>query len=124
MEIVLYNNHYEFHFWAALKPGRLADFLSAVPLRFKFQRSPEGTFYDIERKPGIFTLHRKSQPHEEHPIPSSEANYYLRWNARASEGDVPRLAYQLARELSRELETKVWLVDGYGRILRHEGEAA
>ncbi len=124
MEIVLYNNHYEFHFRAGLRPGKLAEFLNALPLGFQFQKGPDGLYRDIARKPGVFSLHRKSQPIEETPIPSAEANYYLRWNARASEGDVPHLAFRLAREMSRELETRVWLVDGYGRVLRQEGGEA
>ena len=121
MEIVLYNNHYEFHFWAGLKPGRLAEFLNVLPLRFRFKRGPDELYRDTERGPGVFVLYRKSQPSEEVSVPSSQANYYLRWNARSSEGNVPQMAFGLARDLSRELETRVWLVDGYGRILYQEG---
>lgn len=121
MEIVLYNNYYEFHFRAGLKVARLADFLNALPLGFKFRLGPGDIYYDPERGPGVFSLHLKAQPREEVPIPSQEANYYIRWSARASEGDLPRMALRLSRDLSRELETRVWLVDGYGRILREDG---
>ncbi len=121
MDIVLYNNLYEFHFWARLKPARLAEFLNLLPLGFRFQAGPGDLFLDRERGPGVFSLHLKSKQSEEIPLPSSEANYYLRWQARASEGDLPHLAGRLARDLSRELETRVYLVDGYGRVLRQEG---
>ncbi|HEX2910264.1 MAG TPA: hypothetical protein VH186_05605 [Chloroflexia bacterium] len=121
MEIVLYNNHYEFHFYAGLRPRHLADFLNSLPMGFHFRSGPEELIFDPERGPGLFTLHRKSLPQEDTPIPASEANYYLRWQARASEGDLPRMAMRLAYELSREMETRVWLVDAYGRILRQEG---
>src|SRR5215210_7896198 len=118
MEIVLYNNHYEFHFRAELKLSNLAQLLNMLPLGFSFQESESGQFYDIDRQPGLYTLQHKSQPSEEIPLSSLQANYYLRWTARASAGDVTRLALRLSQELSRELETRVWLLDGYGRILR------
>jgi hypothetical protein len=120
MSIVLYNNYYEFHFAARLKTGQLVRFLNSLPpLNFHFELNQHGIFADYERKPGVFTLQEKKEPHEE--IPKEQANFYIRWQARASEGDVPRMAFRLAHDLSRELETQVWLVDGYGRIMHSEG---
>ncbi len=122
MEIVLYHNYYEFHFWSGLKPARLAEFLNMLPVGFQFVETPDGLFLDTRRGPGIFLLNRKSTPQEETPLPSEKANYYLRWNAgRAGELNLPRLARKLTRELCLEMETQVWLVDGYGRVLNQVG---
>ena len=121
MEIILYQNYYEFHFWAALKPARLAEFLNLLPLGFKFKAGSQGLFVDSERGPGVFLLIQKTRPEEETPLTSEQANYYVRWTARASAGDLPRMALQMAARLSAEMETRVWLVDGYGRVLRQEG---
>ena len=116
MEIVLYQDHYEFHFRAGLRPAQLAEFLNFLPLGFQFKRWPEDQFYDTERGPGVFSLHLKNSPAHDKPIPASQANYFIRWTVRPREGDLYRQAARLAAELSRELETRLWLVDGRGRI--------
>ena len=116
MEIVLYQDHYEFHFRAGLRPAQLAEFLNLLPLGFQFKRWPEDQFYDTERGPGVFSLHLKNSPAHDKPIPASHANYFIRWTVRAREGDLYRQAVGLAGELSRELETRLWLVDGRGKI--------
>jgi hypothetical protein len=116
MEIVLYQEHYEFHFRAGLRPAQLAEFLNFLPLSFQFKRWPEDQFFDTERGPGVFSLHLKNSPAHDKPIPASEANYFIRWTVGAREGDLTRQAARLAMELSRELETRLWLVDGRGRI--------
>ena len=121
MEIILYQNYYEFHFWAGLNPAQLAEFLNMLPLGFKLKAGTGGMFVDSERGPGVFLLRQKSTPQEETPLSSQQANYYLRWTARASEGNLPQMALRLAAQLSAETETQVWLVDGYGRVLHQEG---
>ncbi len=116
MEIVLYQDHYEFHFRAGLRPAQLAEFLNMLPLGFQFKRWPEDQFYDTERGPGVFSLHLKNSPAHDKPIPASHANYFIRWTVRAREGDLYRQAVGLAGELNRELETRLWLVDDRGKI--------
>jgi len=118
MEIVLYQQFYEFHFSARLKPGQLAQFLNILPLGFRFRAGPGDIYFDPERGPGIFSLHLKQYPSEEKPIPAAQANYYLRWAVQASAGNILRAAVDLAHQLSAELETQVWLLDGYGRPIR------
>lgn len=117
--LVLYNHIYEFHFYSGLEPLDLADFLNKIPsLKFKFREGKDGYILDVERTPGVYWLHRKQFPTEERPIPSEQANYYIKLTARASEGDIIEIARQLTRQLSFELETEVWLVDGQARKLR------
>ncbi len=119
MEIVAYQQFYEFHFAARLKPASLARFLNSLPLEFKFRAGPGEIYFDPERGPGTFSLHLKQYSSEEKPIPSTQANFYLRWSVQAREGvDLVRLAIALAHRLSAELETQVWLLDGYGRPIR------
>lgn len=120
MELVPYQQFYEFHFWAGLRPEKLAQFLNILPLNFKFRPGPGDIFFDPERGPGVFSLHLKQYPSEEKPIPGTQANYYLRWAARASEGSGRRQAIELTRRLSAELETRVWLLDGYGRPIQSD----
>jgi hypothetical protein len=117
--LVLYNHTFEFHFYANLEPLEVAGFLNKIPsLGFRFREGKDNFILDPERTPGIFWLHRKQYPTEERPIPSSQANYYIKLTARASEGDILEIARQLARQLTFELETEVWLVDGQARKLR------
>ncbi len=124
MEIVPYQQFYEFHFAARLKAAGLAQLLNVLPLGFQFRLGPGEIFFDPERGPGVFSLHLKQYPAEEKPIPSSQANYYIRWAVRGSEGNSVQIAITLTRRLSAELETLVWLLDGYGRPLKvaDEGE--
>lgn len=118
MEIVLYQQFYEFHFGARLKPEGLAQFLNSLPMGFRFRAGPGDIFFDPERGPGVFSLHLKQYPSEEKPIPSSQANYYLRWAVQARSGNILQTAIKLARQLSTELETQVWLLDSYGRPIQ------
>lgn len=120
MDIVLYQNIYEFHFWAGLNSHDLAAFLNKLPaLGFKFREGKNNLLFDPERGPGVFSLHRKQFPEEERPIPRTQANYYIRWSARASEGEISTLARALAQQLRLELETQIWLVDGQAHAVRY-----
>lgn len=116
MEIVLYQDHFDFHFAAGLRPAQLAEFLNHLPLGFQFKPWPEDQFFDTERGPGVFSLHLKNSPDHDKPIPASQANYFIRWTVSARNGDLYGQATTLAGELSRELETRLWLVDGRGKI--------
>lgn len=117
MEIVLYQDHYDFHFRAGLKPAQLAEFLNVLPLGFRFKPWPEDQFYDTDRGPGVFSIHLKESPTHDKPIPTKQANYFIRWTVGAREYDSYRKASGLAGELSRELETRLWLVDGRNNVL-------
>ncbi len=115
MDLVLYTYTYEFHFQAGLRPLKLAEFLNSLPgLGFKFREGRGDYILDPESKPGVYSLHLKQYPDEENPIPSETANYYLRWSARSSVGDIAGMAREMARLLRQELESEIWLVDGKG----------
>ena len=122
MEIVPYQQFYEFHFKAALKPADLAHLLNLLPLKFSFRAGAGDIYFDPERGPGLFSLHLKQYPSEEKPVSSSQANYYIRWAVQASAGNLPRMAVNLAYRLQVELEAQVWLLDGYGRALQIPNE--
>lgn len=118
MEIVRYQQFYEFHFAARLQPGNLARLLNSLSIGFHFEPGPGDIYVDRERGPGVFSLHLKQYPPEEKTVPKSQANYLIRWAVQFSDGGTPQIATALARQLSMELETQVWLLDGYGRPLR------
>lgn len=118
MEIVRYQQFFEFHFAAGLKPERLAQFLNMLPMGFRFRAGPGEIFFDPERGPGVYSLHLKQYPPEEKVISRNQANYYIRWAVPASAGNSLHLVVRLARQLKAELETQVWVLDGYGRPLK------
>ncbi|MDB5081133.1 MAG: hypothetical protein JWP00_3057 [Chloroflexi bacterium] len=121
MEIVVYQDHFDFHFWAGLRPAQLVEFLNSLPLGFQFKRWPEEQFFDTERGPGVFSLHQKISPTHDKPIPVSQANYFIRWTVGTREGNLAKKASRLAGDLSRELETHFWVVDGRGRVRSETG---
>ncbi len=123
MDLVLYTYCYEFHFWAGLRERDLAQFFNSLPgLQFKFREGKGGYIIDPESRPGVFSLHLKRHPGEENPVPSEQANYYLRWSAGANR-NITGEARVLAQQLRQELETEIWLVDakGHNRLVELYG---